>query len=67
MAVLCPECDNRLEINTDEVEEGDSVHCDECGTEIEIVSLDPLEIAAVDESGYDEEYDSVPSADEDDE
>ena len=67
MAALCPECENRLEINTDEVEEGDSVHCEECGTEIEIVSLDPLEIAAVDESGYDDEDDAVSRPDEDDE
>ena len=67
MAVLCPECDNRLDINPDEVEEGDAVHCEECGTEIQIVSLDPLEIAAVDETGYDDEDDAVSSTDEDEE
>lgn len=67
MAVLCPECENRLDINVDEVEEGDSVHCDECGTGIEIVSVEPLEVAAVDESGYDDEDDAVPAAEDDDE
>jgi alpha-aminoadipate carrier protein LysW len=66
MAVVCPECDNPLTIDTDEVEEGETVHCDECGVEIEIVSVDPLEIAIVDEAGYDDE-DASHTADEEDE
>ena len=55
MAVVCPECDNPLEIDVDEVEEGDTLQCDECGTDLEVVSADPLEIAAVDADGYDDE------------
>ncbi len=55
MAVVCPECDNPLEIDVDEVEEGDTVQCAECGTDLEIVSADPLEIAPVDTEGYDDE------------
>jgi alpha-aminoadipate carrier protein LysW len=41
------------------VEEGEIVTCDECGTELEIVSSDPLELAAVDEEGYDDEDEAV--------
>lgn len=66
MAVVCPECDNPLTIDTDEVEEGETVQCDECGADIEIVSVDPLEIAIVDEAGYDDE-DAAHVADEEDE
>ena len=47
--MLCPECDNALDIDTDDVEEGDSITCDECGTEYEIVATEPLELARVDE------------------
>ncbi len=47
--MLCPECDNALDIDADDVEEGDSVTCDECGTEYEIVATDPLELARADE------------------
>ena len=67
MAVVCPECDNPLTIDTDEVEAGEIVQCDECGTDLEIVSADPLEIATVDAEGYDDEDDSttVRSDDED--
>ena len=47
--MLCPECDSALDIDEDDVEEGDSVTCDECGTEFEIVATDPLELARADE------------------
>jgi alpha-aminoadipate carrier protein LysW len=38
----------------DEVEEGDVITCDECGTEYEVVGVEPLELARVDE-GLDED------------
>jgi alpha-aminoadipate carrier protein LysW len=52
----CPECENNLDIELDEVEEGDVVACDECGTEYEVVGVEPLELSRVDE-GLDEEDD----------
>lgn len=67
MSVVCPECDNPLDIDVDDVEEGEVVQCDECGTDLEVVSSDPLELAAVDEEGYDDEDDVVGSHDEDEE
>ena len=36
MAVVCPECDNPIVIDTDEVEEGETVQCDECGIDLEV-------------------------------
>jgi len=55
MANLCPECDNPLDIDVDEVDAGEVVTCEECGTELEIVSVDPLELAPVEIEGYDDE------------
>jgi len=55
MAKVCPECDNPLDIDEDEVDAGDVLTCDECGTELEIVSVDPIEIAPVEIEGYDDE------------
>ena len=55
MAVVCPECDNPIVVDVDEVEEGETVQCDECGLDLEIVSVDPLEVAAIDVAGYDDE------------
>ncbi|HKF47307.1 MAG TPA: hypothetical protein VKB38_08105 [Terracidiphilus sp.] len=56
----CPECENDLDIELDEVEEGDVVACEECGTEYEIVGVDPLELTRVgdDEDEEDEDYGS---------
>jgi alpha-aminoadipate carrier protein LysW len=66
MAVVCPECDNPIIVDVDEVEEGETVQCDECGMDLEIVSVDPLEVAAVDVVAYDDE-DPAHTSDEDDE
>jgi alpha-aminoadipate carrier protein LysW len=40
----CPECENDLDVELDEVSEGDVVACDECGTEYEVVGVEPLEL-----------------------
>jgi alpha-aminoadipate/glutamate carrier protein LysW len=45
----CPECDNVLDIEIDEVEEGDVVACEECGTEYEVVGVEPLELARLED------------------
>lgn len=66
MAVVCPECDNPITVDADEVEEGETLQCDECGMELEVVSVDPLELAPIDEAGYDDEGDAR-GFDEDDE
>jgi alpha-aminoadipate carrier protein LysW len=57
MATTCPECDNPLDIDPDEVEEGETITCDECGTEFDIISTEPLQIVPVDSEGYDDEDD----------
>jgi alpha-aminoadipate carrier protein LysW len=66
MAKVCPECDNPLDIDVDEVDEGETVTCEECGAELEIVSVEPLEIAPVDAEGYDDEV-GLAHEDEEDE
>jgi len=67
MSVVCPECDNPLDIDVDDVEEGEIIQCDECGTDLEVVSSDPLELAAVDEEGYDDEEDAAVVEDDEEE
>ena len=62
----CPECENELDIELDEVEEGDVVTCDECGTEYEVVGVEPLELTKV-EDGLDEEEESLVEEEEEDE
>ncbi|MGA2205543.1 MAG: hypothetical protein ABSG10_02320 [Terracidiphilus sp.] len=52
----CPECESELDIEVDEVEEGDVITCEECGAEFEVVGVEPLELARVEE-GLEEEDD----------
>lgn len=40
---LCPECDGEVEIPADAME-NELISCAECGTELEIMNLDPLEL-----------------------
>lgn len=65
MSVVCPECDNPLDIDVDDVEEGEVISCDECGTELEVVSSDPLELAPVDEEDFSDDDEDAPDGDED--
>jgi alpha-aminoadipate carrier protein LysW len=62
----CPECENDLDIDVEEAEEGDVVACTECGTEYEIVGMEPLELSKVEE-GIDDEDDDFLDEDEEEE
>lgn len=53
--VLCPECETDLDIEEDEVDEGEIVSCPECGTDFEVVTTNPLELNPVEEEEDEEE------------
>ena len=58
--VLCPECETDLDIEVDDMDEGDVVSCPECGSDFEVITVNPLELNKVsdeedDEDGDDEE------------
>ena len=45
---VCPECDEEVYVDSDS-EQGDRVSCDECGTSLVVVGLDPIELDVADE------------------
>ena len=47
--VLCPECESDLDIEEDEIDEGEVVSCAECGTDFEVITVNPLELRAVED------------------
>ncbi len=56
MMVLCPKCKSEIDVEEEELEEGELVSCLECDGDFEVVSLDPLELKKVsDEEEADEE------------
>jgi alpha-aminoadipate carrier protein LysW len=50
----CPDCDADVHVDTD-ADKGDVVSCEECGTDLEIVGLDPVELDIVEEDTLDED------------
>lgn len=58
--VSCPECDSNLDVDADEIDEGEVISCIECGTDFEVVTASPLELKAVGE-GYEEDDDEEPT------
>jgi alpha-aminoadipate carrier protein LysW len=49
----CPECDAEVQVDED-TDKGDVVECSDCGTQLEVVGLDPIELdVAVEEEEED--------------
>jgi len=55
--VYCPECETDLDIEEDEVDEGEVVSCPECGSDFEVITANPIELKPVDEEEYEEDED----------
>ncbi len=53
--VLCPECESDLDIEEEEIDEGEIVSCPECGTDFEIISTNPLDLRPVEEEEEEED------------
>jgi alpha-aminoadipate/glutamate carrier protein LysW len=61
--VLCPECETDLDVEEDELDEGEVISCTECGTDFEVVGVEPLELARI--SDDDDDEDDLGKEDED--
>lgn len=53
---VCPECEADVEIDEYDVDKGEVISCPECGVELAVVGLAPLQLdlAAQDEEDWDE-------------
>lgn len=52
----CPECEADVHVDID-ADKGETVNCEDCGSQLEIVGLDPVELDVVEEEDYDEDED----------
>ena len=59
--VTCPVCDGNIDVDEEDVDEGDTLSCDECGAALKVLSTDPLEL----ESAEDLEEEDEEEEDED--
>ena len=54
---VCPECEATIDVEEDEIEEGQTLDCPECGAELEVVSINPVELNAIlDEDDEEEDW-----------
>ena len=57
----CPECEEEVYVDADS-EQGDVVTCDECGSGLVVVGLDPIELdlkSDADDDGLKDDFDSL--------
>lgn len=62
----CPECGAVLDIDVDEIEEGEILSCPDCAVDLEVVSLHPLELKVLADEEDDEEEEGEESGEDDD-
>ena len=53
--ITCPECENDLDIEEEEIDEGEIVSCSECGSDFEVITLNPIELKPVEEDEAEDE------------
>ncbi len=62
--IECPLCSSMIDVEEEELDEGDALACDECGASLFVANLHPLEIEEVAEE--DEDLDDEEEDDETD-
>jgi alpha-aminoadipate carrier protein LysW len=71
--VNCPKCDSAIDVEEEELDEGDVLSCDECGAALTVASVNPVELGLEDEDDdeddldFDDDEDEDEDEDEDDE
>jgi alpha-aminoadipate carrier protein LysW len=53
--IMCPKCKSDIDVDEQELEEGELVSCLECESDFEVASIEPLRLAKVDEDEADED------------
>mgnify|MGYP001344751930 CR=1 FL=1 len=76
--ITCPQCEAAIDVEEEELDEGEKLMCEDCGVHLVVTGVDPLEIAMdedsegfddedEDDEDYDEEADDEESEDEEEE
>lgn len=62
--IRCPDCDAEIDVEEDELDEGESLLCEECGKNYTVASVDPIELEPEDDDFDDEDFDEDEEYDE---
>ena len=53
--VACPKCQGLIDVDEEDVDEGDTISCDECGADLRVVGTAPLELESAEDLEEDED------------
>ena len=53
--VTCPACEGSIDVDEEDVDEGDTISCDECGAALKVIGTAPLELESAEEDEVEEE------------
>jgi alpha-aminoadipate carrier protein LysW len=73
--INCPKCDALIDVDEEDLDEGEPLICEECGVHLIVAGTDPLELEVDDDSGafddededFDEDEDELDEDEEDEE
>ena len=70
--INCPKCSTAIDVDEEELDEGDSLICEDCGANLNVSGVSPLELTPDedtdddDDDDEDAEYDDYDEDDDDD-
>ena len=74
LMVNCPLCNEAMDVDEEDLDEGDSLICEQCGANLSVSSVSPLELTADDDDedyeedeDFDEDYDDEDEEEDEDE
>ena len=65
--ISCPKCDSDIDVEEEDIDEGETLSCDECGASLKVTSLNPVELRSEDEKDEDDFAFDADDDDDDDE
>lgn len=63
----CPECEAFMDLEPDEVDEGEIISCPECGADLEVVNTNPIELDLAEDEDLEDEEEKEAELDEEEE
>lgn len=66
--ISCPKCDAPIDVDEEDLDEGDLLSCDECGASLSVTGVNPVDLKSADEDDdKDDDFDFDDDDDEDEE
>jgi alpha-aminoadipate carrier protein LysW len=63
----CPVCGGAIDVDEEDVEEGDTISCDECGADLRVAGVNPLEVESTEDLEEEDEDEDFLEDDEEEE